>query len=172
MKWSHVLALSLLALPFWACRQEGGVHREEIERLSRQIGRHAEEQQWSELVTAFADTAILASPGGYRVRGRDVLQAHFKRYFLTREFVWETRGLSDTNEALSGSDDWPAAFRQLPAEFPLTPPEGSLMLYQWADWTVRFEGEDGVIRQEAFPVLLVWKRQPEHGWQVVYLFQG
>lgn len=172
MKPIHLSAIILLVSMVISCQQEGGVHREEIERLSRQMGRYAEEQQWPELVTAFSDTIVLASPGGYRVSGREVLQAHFKRYFLTREFAWETQGLSDSYQELAETAGWPPAFRQLPRDFPFSKPEGGLILYQWADWTLRFEGEDGVIRQEAYPVLLVWKRLPEHGWQVVYLFQG
>jgi hypothetical protein len=167
--WCLVLPLSL-ALS--ACQPGNNAHQEEIERLSRLMERHFEDQQWGELCAYFQDTAIIAAPGGYRIQGREMHLAYWRRYFLPLGFRSLTRGVSAKPEELQRLDEWPSTFQPLPGHLPEGPGAETQSLYHWADWTLRFEGEDGVIRQEAFPVLLIWKRQPEHGWQIVYLFQG
>lgn len=83
--------------------------------------------------------------------------------------TWKT---TEDFQLLKEDPQWPASFLQLPDKFSSQPKPQQQALYQWADWNLRYEGEDGVVRSEKFPVLIYWENIPQEGWRILWLYLG
>jgi len=148
------------------------VGEDEIARLNGKLATYFEGQQLNELTGLFSDTAVIYGLGGYSVSGKEVITAYWQRYFLPLTMEVKTRQTSAEISRLQQEADWPASFTALPDPFYSPSKADHLAVYEWAEWSLRYEGEDGVVRSEQFPVLIYWENIPNQGWRILRLFLG
>lgn len=156
----------------WSCQSDQNVRQDEIARLNGKLAAYFEAQQLSELTSLFADTAVIYGLGGYTVSGKEVITAYWQRYFLPLNMEVKTRQTSADLSRLQEEMDWPATFKSLPSLFTSPSKIDKQAIYEWAEWSLRYEGEDGVVRSEQFPVLIYWENIPNQGWRILRLYLG
>ncbi len=161
----------LAALALWgvmACTSSAPSGRDEIGRISQQMERYFKEQQPLAVAALFEDSAMIGGLGGYRVQGRQVIDDFWARYYLPIDMQIRSRRIDAGLSEMVSSGEWPDRLQALPAEFMGSGNEKTA--FQWAEWAIRYEAEDGTIRTDRHTVLIRWDNIPGVGWRIRRLF--
>ncbi len=167
--YAFLVISGLLLLP--GCQSAYGPDTDAIIRINQQMCTQFRQEQVLELTAHFADSVNVIIPGSPMWQGKPVLQAYWSRYLNPIHLSIQHIRFFAVEDILEGNTDLPPSLLALlPNMEPLqnrTPP----VLYQWSDWNLQYEAEDGVIRSESHPTLLQWTDDADSGWRITWMAQ-
>lgn len=170
---SRLLRLLVLVagmLGIHACSHSDSLPAEELNRLANKITLHLPERDYEGLTSWFTDTAELMSPGGYHVKGREVIHDFWQRYHLPIAWTSRTRGITRDSTPIQHASAWINTLGEVPATFYRDTPAATAHAYLWADWKIDYEDMAGITRSEELAVLLQWVHTAESGWRINKLY--
>lgn len=142
--------------------------KEEIGRISQRMEQYFQEQQPQAVAALFEDSAMIGGLGGYHVQGRQVIDDFWARYYQPIDMQIRSRRIDAAMAEMEGSADWPDRLRAMPADF--LGNGNDKTAFQWAEWSIRYEAEDGTIRTDRHIVVIRWDNLPGKGWRIRRLF--
>lgn len=151
-----------------ACTSTEPSGKEEIGRINQRMAQYFEEQQPLAVAALFEDSAMIGGLGGYRVQGRQVIDDFWARYYLPIDMKIRSRRIDSEMEQMARAGDWPDKLSGLPPDFMGL--GGDRTAFQWAEWSIQYEAEDGTIRTDRHTVLIRWDNIPGKGWRIRRLF--
>ncbi len=156
---------------FWGCQSTYGPDTDAIIRINQQMCTQFRQEQVQELVSVFSDSASLSLPGSPLLQNRQVVRAYWSRFlnpidlsirhhkfFSSLDFIEGKTGLSPPLIAILSTIDLEHSGEQH-------------AVFQWTDWQLQYEAEDGVIRSESHPTLLQWTDDDKTGWRITWMGQ-
>lgn len=151
-----------------ACTTREPSGKDQIGRINQRIERFFQEQQPLSVAALFEDSARIAGLGGYEVQGRQVIDDFWARYYQPIEMQIRSRRIDAEMNDMAAAPDWPDKLSALPSDF--MGMGGDDTAFQWAEWSIRYEAEDGTIRLDQHTVLIRWENLPGKGWRIRRLF--
>lgn len=162
--------LNLILLVFWGCQSVDSLDTDAIIRINRQMCTQFQQEQHQELTSIFSDSAMLIIPGNYQVIGKQMIQAFWNRYINPVDLTIKHLNFYSSAADVILDANIPVALKNLVIDDSISSNQTAQSVYQWVDWRLEYESEDGVIRHETHPTLLLW-RDDETGWRIDWIGQ-
>lgn len=168
---NRFLYMTMFIVVFGGCQSTDSLDTDAILRINRQMRTQFQQEQHADLAALFTDSIQLVMPGHYQAGGKPMVLAYWNRYLNPIDLtINHLKFYSDTTEILSDADVASRLKSVLSSHTQVHNPQ-TQSVYQWVDWQVEYESEDGVIRLEAHPTLLLWVDDLDTGWRINWMAQ-
>lgn len=163
--------LSLFMVIWSACESADSMDTEAIIRINQQMSTQFQQEQHAELTSLFADSAILIVPGNYQVIGKQMIQAYWTRYLNPLDLTINHLNFYSTAQDVAQDATISLRIKSLLPADSIASDKTVQSVYQSVDWELSYESEDGVVRHEVHPTLLLWRDDEQRGWRIDWMAQ-
>lgn len=153
------------------CQSADSMDTDAIIRINQKMCTQFQQEQHVELTSLYADSAILLIPGNYQVFGKQSIQAYWNRYLNPLGLTIKHLNFYSSAEEVAMDPSIPSSMKSLLPANPINPSPNVQSVYQWVDWKLEYESEDGVVRHEAHPTLFLWRDDDQNGWRIDWMAQ-
>jgi len=154
-----------------SCQSTSTLDTDAIIRATQHIPAHFEHEEVDALVEIFTDTAAILTSPFQQIQGAEEIRSYWSRYINPISMHIQHHGFYPDAATCRQEPRIPEPLRNL-----ITLPTKAVdpdqpTVIQWADWKLTYEAEDGVIREEDQPCLIVWISGPA-GWRIQWMAKG
>lgn len=166
---STFLGLCLLVMS--GCQSTTSLDTDAIIRINGQMMAQFQQEQHQELSAIFSDSVEIRIPGNYQTSGNQMIQAYWKRFVNPVDLTIKHMKFFSSAADLLADTDLPATLKHLATVDTTFSAHTNQSVYQWALWRLEYESEDGVIRHDSHPTLLLWQDEQQTGWRINWMAQ-